>query len=164
MKFARILVRDLVNQTAKFGVDMQIRRVRNGRFLETLRERQLSDTQKIVKNQQIVGIDLNLASGCVSMCCTRDPNFVQKLQAEGSETDGVLPGHVTYANVCHLICIFPWRKLTAPPFYLIFFSQPIRRNIPSAEGAARSGSMDASAAWRRFLCYLTLGFISGPSD
>ena len=60
MEFARIVVRDLVNQTAKFGVDMQIRRVRNGRFLETLRERQLSDTQKIVKNQQIVGIDLNL--------------------------------------------------------------------------------------------------------
>ena len=60
MKFARILDRDLVNQTAKIGVDMQIRRVRNGRFLETLRERQLSDTQKIVKNQQIVGIDLNL--------------------------------------------------------------------------------------------------------
>ena len=60
MEFARIVVRDLVNQTAKFGLDMQIRRVRNGRFLETLRERRLSDTQKIVKNQQIVGIDLNL--------------------------------------------------------------------------------------------------------
>jgi len=31
-------------------------------------------------------------------------------------------------------------------------------------GIFRSGSIDASAAWCRFLCYLTLGFISGPSE
>ena len=140
MKFARILVRDLVNQTAKFGVDMQIRRVRNGRFLETLRERQLSDTQKIVKNQQIVGIDLNLASGCVSMCCTRDPNFVQKLQAEGSETAGVRPRSRDLCKCLPLDLHFSVAKIDgATFFFLFFFFNPSggifrrRRGLPAAD-------------------------------